>query len=150
MIPIPSVSIYEHMLRYNETPETATRPKAAPAPTPTPADACDIEATHPEAVARALAAQADDTEVEALADIFQLLASPTRLRIVEALAGGELCVCDLSAVVGVSQSAVSHHLRQMRQMRLVRYTKRGRMAYYRLDDDHVPLLFATGLDHVRD
>jgi len=109
-----------------------------------------VEATHPEAVLRALGARAPDAEVEALADIFQLLASPTRLRIVEALAGGELCVCDLSAVVGVSQSAVSHHLRQMRQMRLVRYAKRGRMAYYRLDDDHVPLLFATGLDHVRE
>lgn len=99
---------------------------------------------------RPLATQAPEADVEALADIFQLLASPTRLRIVEALVGGELCVCDISAVVGVSPSAVSHHLRQMRQMRLVRYAKRGRMAFYRLDDDHVPQLLATGLEHVRD
>jgi ArsR family transcriptional regulator len=111
---------------------------------------CEVQATDPESVARALAARAPDADVEALADIFQLLASPTRLRIVEALAGGELCVCDLSDVVGVSQSAVSHHLRQMRQMRLVRYAKRGRMAYYRLDDDHVTQLLDTGLEHVRD
>jgi DNA-binding transcriptional ArsR family regulator len=140
------VCIYEHMLRYNEdVPRDAAAAPAAP-----PDDACEVEATHPEAVARALAAQAPEADLEALADIFQLLASPTRLRIVEALTGGELCVCDISAVVGVSQSAVSHHLRQMRQMRLVRYAKRGRMAYYRLDDDHVLLLLATGLDHVRD
>lgn len=138
--------MYEHMLRYQDIARAeATDSPDAPAP-----DACDVEATNPEAVDRALAAQAPDVDVEALADIFQLLASPTRLRIVEALASGELCVCDVSAVVGVSPSAVSHHLRQMRQMRLVRYSKRGRMAYYRLDDDHVMQLLATGLDHVRD
>lgn len=117
---------------------------------PTADDACEVEATNATAVRRAMAAQAPAADLEALADMFQLLASPTRLRIVEALATGELCVCDISAVVGVSPSAVSHHLRQMRQMRLVRYAKRGRMAYYRLDDDHVLRLLATGLDHVRD
>jgi ArsR family transcriptional regulator, lead/cadmium/zinc/bismuth-responsive transcriptional repressor len=85
-----------------------------------------------------------------LADTFQMLASPTRLRIVEALSVRELCVCDLAAVVGVSQSAVSHQLRQLRQMRIVRYRKDGRMAYYRLDDPHVETLFGTGLAHVRE
>ncbi len=85
-----------------------------------------------------------------LADIFRLLASPTRLRIVEALSLRELCVCDLAAVVEVSESAVSHHLRQMRQLRIVRYRREGRMAYYRLDDAHIAALFALGLEHVRE
>jgi ArsR family transcriptional regulator, lead/cadmium/zinc/bismuth-responsive transcriptional repressor len=111
---------------------------------------CDIPLVHDDAVAAALRDRAGEDEVTYLADTFQMLASPTRLRIVEALAARELCVCDLAAVVGVSQSAVSHQLRQMRQMRIVRYRKEGRMAYYHLDDPHVESLFETGLDHVRE
>ncbi len=103
-----------------------------------------------EAVADIRTRQAPDRDVDALADLFQMLASTTRLRIVEALAHRELCVCDLSEVVGVSESAVSHHLRHLRQMRLVRFRKEGRMAFYRLDDDHVTSLFRTALEHVRE
>ena len=74
-----------------------------------------------------------------------------KLRIVEALAHGpELCVGDLSAVVGATESAVSHQLRQLRQLRMVRSRREGRMAYYRLDDEHVADLFRLGLDHVRE
>lgn len=102
------------------------------------------------AVRRVLDRRASDPDVEDLADLFQMLASPTRLRIVEALAHEELCVGDLAAVVGVSPSAVSHHLRHLRQMRLVRYRRDGRLAFYRLDDDHVTTLFLTALDHVRE
>ncbi|MBW3535144.1 MAG: metalloregulator ArsR/SmtB family transcription factor [Gemmatimonadetes bacterium] len=111
---------------------------------------CEIALVHEDAVHAALRGRAGDEELAYLADTFQMLASPTRLRIVEALADRELCVCDLSAVVGVSPSAVSHHLRQLRQMRIVRYRKEGRMAYYHLDDGHVAELFRTGLDHVRE
>ena len=111
---------------------------------------CDIRMVDEVAVAEARASQADPVELQHLADTFQILASPTRLRIVEALARAELCVCDLSAVVEVSESAVSHHLRHLRQMRIVRFRKEGRMAYYRLDDDHVGALFRLGLEHVRE
>lgn len=109
-----------------------------------------VHLVHEEAVAAVRAAQAPEADVDTLADLFQMLASIARLRIVEALAHGELCVCDLSEVVGVSESAVSHHLRHLRQMRLVRYRKEGRKAYYRLDDDHVTTLFRTALEHVRE
>ena len=71
-----------------------------------------------------------------------------KTKLIEALTGGEMCVCDLAAVAGVSQSAVSHHLRVMRALRLVRFRKESRMAYYRLDDDHIGSVFATGLEHV--
>ena len=111
---------------------------------------CDVLFIDEEAVEAALSDRASDEEVTYVADLFQILASPTRLRMVEALTGTELCVCDLSAVVGVSESAVSHHLRQMRQMRIVTYRKEGRMAYYRLDDDHISGLFETALEHVRE
>jgi len=111
---------------------------------------CELHLIHEDAVHAALAARAGDDEITFLADLFQILASPTRLRIVEALLDRELCVCDLAAVVGASQSAVSHHLRQLRQLRIVSYRRRGRMAYYRLDDAHVGHLFETGLEHVRE
>lgn len=94
--------------------------------------------------------RADADDLAYLADTFQILANETRLRIVEALARRELCVRDLAAAVDSSPSAVSHHLRQLRQMRIVRYRKDGRMAYYRLDDEHVSELFRLGLEHVRE
>lgn len=113
-------------------------------------DLCDVEIVHQDAVHAALADGTDDETLTWLSDTFQVLSNPTRLRIVEALVGRELCVCDLAAVVGASQSAVSHHLRQLRHMRLVAYRRDGRMAYYRLDDDHVVRLMAIGLEHVRE
>lgn len=94
--------------------------------------------------------RSSDEELAYLAGLFQMLASTTRLRIIEALAEGELCVGDLADLVGVSHSAVSHQLRQLRQMRLVRYRKNGKLALYRLDDRHVEFLFRTGLEHVRE
>ena len=113
-------------------------------------DLCDVQLVDESAVQAALAEQADEDEVKYLADTFQVLANPTRLRLVEALSQRELCVCDLAAIAGVSPSAVSHHLRQLRQLRIVRYRKDGRMAYYQLDDEHVATLLETGIDHVRD
>lgn len=111
---------------------------------------CEVSLVDVEAVREAWARRAPEREIGRLAETFQVLASPTRLRIIEALSAGELCVCDLAALTGVSQSAVSHHLRMMRALRLVRYRKEARMAYYRLDDDHIGVLFATGLEHVRE
>lgn len=113
-------------------------------------DVCDLEVVHEEAVQSALRAQSRGEELADLADIFRVLSDPTRLRIVEALAERELCVCDLAAVVGSSASSVSHHLRQLRQLKLVRYRREGRMAYYRLDDEHVDELLRTGLEHARE
>lgn len=111
---------------------------------------CDAVVIHQESVDAVLRTRAAEEDLLRLADTFQLLGSVTRLRIVEALALRELCVCDLAALTGVSQSAVSHQLRQMRDLRLVRHRKEGRMAFYRLDDPHIKALFATGLAHVRE
>ncbi|MFN8459534.1 MAG: metalloregulator ArsR/SmtB family transcription factor [Anaerolineae bacterium] len=83
-----------------------------------------------------------------LADIFKALADPTRLRIISTLLNTELCVCDLAATLGMTQSAISHQLRLMRTMRLVKNRKEGRMVYYTLDDEHIRDLFQRGLEHV--
>jgi ArsR family transcriptional regulator len=113
-------------------------------------ETCDLHVVHEDAVREAREGRADPDDLAHLADTFQILASPTRLRIVDALARRELCVCDLAAVVGASPSAVSHHLRQLRQMKIVRYRREGRMAYYRLDDEHIASLFGIGMEHVRE
>lgn len=111
-------------------------------------DACDITCIHPDAVAEAKKAGLDRGGAEELAKIFQVMSDPTRLRIISLLAERELCVCDISAALEMSQSAVSHQLRVMRISRIVKYRKQGRIAFYSLDDDHVIKLFSQGLSHV--
>lgn len=83
-----------------------------------------------------------------LADLFTALSDPTRLRIISVLLEGEMNVGDIAAQLEMSESAVSHQLRGLRQMRLVRGRKNGRQVYYTLDDDHVAKLYLLGLDHV--
>ena len=110
--------------------------------------ACDVEAIDPERVALVMASMIDEATTLGLAEIFRVLGDPTRVRILHALAASELCVCDLAAILGMSQSAVSHQLRLLRSLRLVRHRREGRMVYYALDDDHIEKLLAQGLDHV--
>lgn len=102
-----------------------------------------------EAVLKAKKQQLTDDEVNKLADTFRALGDPTRIRIIQALRHEELCVCDLSCVLGMSQSAVSHQLRVLRNLRLVKFRKSGKNVYYSLDDEHIVLLFDQGLDHIR-
>jgi len=83
-----------------------------------------------------------------LARTFKALSDPTRVRIISALSCNELCVHELAACLGMSQSAVSHQLRTLRRMRLVRFHKEGRHVYYALDDEHIHDLFRQGLEHV--
>ena len=83
-----------------------------------------------------------------LADLFNTLADPTRLRIVAVLDGREMCVGDIGASLGLSQSAISHQLRVLREQGIVRSHKDGRMVYYTLDDEHVSQLFRMGLEHI--
>lgn len=83
-----------------------------------------------------------------LAAFYGALADPTRVRIVSALRRGELCVGDLVLLLEKSQPAVSHQLRILRSLRLVRAHRRGRRVFYTLDDDHVRVLFEQGLEHL--
>jgi DNA-binding transcriptional ArsR family regulator len=88
--------------------------------------------------------------VDAIADVFRLLGDPTRVRLVDALTHGERCVCDLAALVGLSESAVSHQLRLLRAAHLVRVRRAGRQAFYSLDDHHVVGLVHDTRKHVEE
>ncbi|HEY5730640.1 MAG TPA: metalloregulator ArsR/SmtB family transcription factor [Anaerolineales bacterium] len=83
-----------------------------------------------------------------LADLFSALSDPTRLRIISVLLDGEMNVGEIASQLEMTESAVSHQLRGLRQMKLVRTRKEGRLVFYALDDDHVTKLYRMGLDHV--
>ncbi len=83
-----------------------------------------------------------------LAEFFKIFADSTRIKILYALADGELCVCDIWQSLGLTQSAVSHQLRILKQMRLVKYRKEGKTIYYSLDDEHIQSILSQGLEHV--
>jgi ArsR family transcriptional regulator len=102
------------------------------------------------AVARVASALPDAPAADRLTDIFRALADPTRVRLLLALSRETLCVCDLSEVAGVSESAVSHQLRMLRDLRLVSWDRDGKRAVYRLADDHVRDLLAVGLAHAEE
>ncbi len=88
--------------------------------------------------------------VEGLAETFRVLGDPTRVRILDALSGGELCVCDIATLVGISESAASHQLRLLRNSRLVRPRRAGRLVYYAIDDHHILELLRQALTHVEE
>jgi DNA-binding transcriptional ArsR family regulator len=117
---------------------------------PLDAEACDVFHLDPARVAELRAAMLDEPRAAALAETFKLLGDVTRVRLLDALSRGELCVCDLARLVGLSESAVSHHLRLLRSVRLVRPRRAGRMVFYALDDQHIIRLFRQGLRHIEE
>jgi ArsR family transcriptional regulator, lead/cadmium/zinc/bismuth-responsive transcriptional repressor len=90
------------------------------------------------------------TTVEEIAETFRVLGDPTRVRILDAMAGGELCVCDIATLVGISESAASHQLRLLRGMRLVRPRRAGRQVFYSVDDQHIVQLLRLAVTHVEE
>ena len=110
-------------------------------------EVCEFKQIHPEAVRLARAALGFPVRLERALLMLKAVADETRLRILVSLAATELCVCDLAALTEVSESAVSHQLRYLRDASLVLSDKRGRVVYYRLADDHVRQLLASLLSH---
>src|SRR3954469_17476498 len=92
----------------------------------------------------------DPRDVEGLTEIFRVLGDPTRVRILDALSRAELCVGDLANSLSLTEAAVSHQLRLLRNTRVVRARREGRMIFYALDDKHVLALFRQGLRHVQE
>lgn len=113
-------------------------------------DACEIQFVDEQKVKNARAAMKPAEAVTTLAETFKILGDPTRIKIAFALSKEELCVCDIANLLGVSQSAVSHSLRTLRQMKLVRFRKEGKIAYYTLDDEHIANLLDEGFRHVEE
>lgn len=114
-------------------------------------DECSARVVDRDRVASVRAAMPPDQDVEQAADVFALLGDPNRLRLLVALlAGGEMCVCDLAASAGMSESAASHAVRWLRAHRIVSSPRRqGRMMFYRLEDAHVRMLLDLALTHTQ-
>ena len=113
-------------------------------------DRCQCRIIHEERVDSARRHVRHAEAIEAAAQFFKALADPTRLRIVLALEEGEMCVCDLAAFLAVSESAVSHQLRSLRQLQIVANRRQGPVLYYRLVDEHVRRVTALALEHMRE
>jgi DNA-binding transcriptional ArsR family regulator len=111
---------------------------------------CEVTCIHERKVASARRAMKPEATLFKLAATFKALGDPTRTRVISALLQEELCVCDLASLIGISQSAISHQLRVLRDLNLVKYRKEGRIAYYSLDDDHISSILTAGLKHVEE
>lgn len=111
---------------------------------------CSCEVVHEEGVRAALEASPPTGTLEALGELFKVFSDPSRLKILSALATAELCVCDLQAVLGASQSAVSHQLALLRASRLVKNRREGKTIYYSLADSHVRAILLVGLEHIEE
>jgi DNA-binding transcriptional ArsR family regulator len=113
-------------------------------------EGCDVKHSHPDVVTSVRPELVSLRAAEALAATFSVLGDPTRVRLLDALAAQELCVCELAELVSISESAVSHQLRLLRSLRLVRSRRNGRMVFYRLDDNHIRLLLEQGRRHIEE
>ncbi|WP_457555413.1 ArsR/SmtB family transcription factor [Candidatus Pyrohabitans sp.] len=108
---------------------------------------CEVQFINGRVVAEVRTRMLDDGLLLRVADIFKILGDPTRVRILHALSLREMCVCDLSALLEMSQSAVSHQLRILRNARLVKYRREGKVVYYSLADEHITKLIKVGVEH---
>lgn len=109
---------------------------------------CEVRCINEQDVARARVGLLESETYSGLASVFATLGDATRARIVHVLLRQEMCTCDIAAVVGVSDSAVSQHLRLLRELRLVKLRRQGKLVYYSLDDSHVAELIRIGLTHL--
>ena len=113
-----------------------------------PDEACEVRQVDSEKVTQGKALLLPDDAYAVMAESFRALGDTNRVRIVHALLQQELCVCDVAAVVGISESATSQHLRVLRNLRVVRSRRNGKMVYYSVDDDHIRVLMGVCLRHL--
>jgi len=113
-------------------------------------DGCQVRMVHLDRVNQARKEAIPERELDRLALVYKLLGEPSRLKIAMALRGGEMCVCDLAALLGISESAVSHQIRRLKDLALVKSRREGQILYYALDDHQVDELIRVGLDHIRE
>ena len=113
-------------------------------------ESCTVRCVHPESVRFGWETLLPEGEYKALAFTFSALADPSRLKIVYSLATQQLCTCDLAAIASLSESSVSQHLKVLRDLRLIKSRREGKVVYHSLDDEHIGALLAVCLEHVRD
>ncbi len=113
-------------------------------------DTCEVVCIHKETVEEVKKVLKSEDTISRLAETFNALSDPTRAKIINALLNAELCVCDLAHLVGVSVSAISYQLRILRNLRLAKYRKIGKIVLYSISDKHIENLFNQGLEHVEE
>jgi len=111
---------------------------------------CNITIIHEDILEKVKKEMTDDDILFNMAAVFKVLSDPTRLKIINALMLSEMCVCDISALLNMSQPAISHHLKSLRQTRLIKYRRDGKIAYYSLDDEHIKIMFDQCVTHVKE
>ncbi len=110
----------------------------------------DFLAVHEDVVKRVLETQPEDEYLYDLAELFKVFGDTTRIKILYALLESELCVGDIAQILGLSQSAVSHQLRILKDSKLVKFRRNGKIIFYSLDDDHVRNMISMGMEHVEE
>lgn len=111
---------------------------------------CDCNVIHEDIVNAVKEKMPSEENLYDLAELFKVFGDTTRIRILWALAASEMCVCDIAVLLNMTQSAISHQLRVLKQARLVKYRKDGKVVYYSLDDAHVQQIFDQGLVHINE
>lgn len=109
---------------------------------------CECRHEHKELIAFLKEQTPDDGTLLRLADLFKIFGDPTRIKILYALLGHEMCVCDIAQLLGMSQSSISHQLRILKQSFLVKFRREGKMVFYSLADEHVMTILSQGFDHI--
>lgn len=109
---------------------------------------CECSAIHQEVVSRVKEIMPEEEKLYDLAELFKVFGDTTRVRILCALFESEMCVCDISILLGMTQSAISHQLRVLKSAKLVKNRKEGKVVYYSLDDVHIKHIFEQGLEHI--
>ena len=113
-------------------------------------DQNDFLAVHEDVVKMVKAKQPDDEYLYELADLFKVFGDTTRIKILYALFESELCVGDIAQILGLSQSAFSHQLRVLKDSKLIKFRREGKVIFYSLDDDHVRTIMSMGMEHVEE
>ncbi|BFL75643.1 ArsR/SmtB family transcription factor [Finegoldia magna] len=111
---------------------------------------CEVTLIHEDNVKKAVNELPDDELIADLSDMFKIFGDQTRMKILMALESGELCVCDIAAVMDMSQSAISHQLRVLKQSNIVKTRRQGKVVYYSISDDHVKEIFDIAIVHVQE
>ena len=108
---------------------------------------CDVTIIHEDILVKVRSGLTDENILRKMAEIFKVMNDPTRLKIINALLLSEMCVCDIAALMEMTQPTISHHLKILRQSSLIKYRREGKVVYYSLDDEHIGILFQNGLEH---
>ncbi|MEA4848489.1 MAG: metalloregulator ArsR/SmtB family transcription factor [Clostridiaceae bacterium] len=111
-------------------------------------ETCSCSVIHEDIVIKARDSMPEEETLYDLAELFKVFGDTTRIKILCALFESEMCVCDIAALLSMNQSAISHQLRVLKQTRLVKYRKDGKVVYYSLDDEHIKRIFDQGLAHI--